>query len=162
MKRIGGAPARSSRAARFSGAVAELFRSRIPFNRVLGVRVLGLEPGRVEVGFRMRKQLVGNFMVGSLHGGVISAVLDATGGLAALMAMLGPGAGTTLERGLARFEKLGTIDLRVDYLRPGLGKTFVASASILRAGRRVTVTRMELRNEQGKLLAVGTGTYIVS
>ena len=60
-----------------------------------------------------------------------------------------------------RIMKTGTIDLRVDYLRPGRGKFFRATSSIMRAGNRVAVTRMELHNDKDLLIAVGTGTYIV-
>ena len=67
-----------------------------------------------------------------------------------------------LEAKLEQFGRLGTIDLRVDYLRPGLGKSFVASGYTLRTGRKVAVTRIELHNDQQDLIAVGTGSYVVS
>ena len=54
-----------------------------------------------------------------------------------------------------------TIDLRVDYLRPGKGAWFDASAEVIRTGKRVVVTRMEMLNDESTLIAVGTGTYIV-
>ena len=57
-----------------------------------------------------------------------------------------------------RFSRLGTIDLRVDYLRPGRGNEFIATAHIIRAGSKVTVARMELHNEEGTHIAFGTGT----
>ena len=57
--------------------------------------------------------------------------------------------------------KIGTIDPCVDYLRPGKGNYFIATGAIMRVGRRVSVTRMELHNDQDVLIAVGTGTYIV-
>ena len=57
--------------------------------------------------------------------------------------------------------KMSTIDLRIDYLRPGRGKAFIADGKILRIGNKVAVTRMELHNDEGKLIAVGTGTYIL-
>lgn len=139
-----------------------IIERRIPFNRLLGLRLERLEPERVALRFAMRPQFVGNYALGSLHGGVISAVLDTTGGLAALVGILKGLRGGAGELEDARFAKLGTIDLRVDYLRPGIGRRFVSSAVILRAGRRVSVTRMELHNETGTLIAVGTGTYIVS
>ena len=60
-----------------------------------------------------------------------------------------------------RFSRLGTIDLRVDYLRPGRGNEFIATAHIIRAGSKVTVARMELHNEEGTHIAFGTGTYLV-
>ena len=60
-----------------------------------------------------------------------------------------------------RFARLGTIDLRVDYLRPGRGTEFIATAHIIRAGSKVAVARMELHNEEGTHIAFGTGTYLV-
>ena len=62
---------------------------------------------------------------------------------------------------MKRLKNIGTIDLRVDYLRPAKGKEFTATASIIRAGNKIVVTRLELHNDKQILVAVGTGTYIV-
>jgi uncharacterized protein (TIGR00369 family) len=70
--------------------------------------------------------------------------------------------GESLDKRLARFTRVNTIDLRVDFLRPGLGKWFVASAFTLRTGNKVAVTRIELHNDQNELIAVGTGSYVVA
>ena len=51
-------------------------------------------------------------------------------------------------------------DLRVDYLRPGRGQSFTATAVLLRSGNKVAVVRTELHSEDGTLVAVGTGTYL--
>ena len=69
--------------------------------------------------------------------------------------------GSTFEEITERFAKIGTIDLRVDYLRPGLGKYFIATGSTLRAGNKLSVIRMELHNDEELLIAVGTGSYVV-
>ena len=61
---------------------------------------------------------------------------------------------------MARLARLGTIDLRIDYLRPGRGMSFIASAVPLREGNKVAVVRSELHNQDGVLIAVGTGTYL--
>jgi acyl-coenzyme A thioesterase PaaI-like protein len=63
---------------------------------------------------------------------------------------------------LQRFGKLGTIDLRIDYLRPGIGEAFDLQAEVLRLGSRVASTRMEFKGTDGKLLAVGAGAYIIA
>jgi uncharacterized protein (TIGR00369 family) len=57
--------------------------------------------------------------------------------------------------------RLSTIDLRTDFLRPGRGKLFIATAKIIRSGNKVAVARMEMHNEQGDHIAFGTGTYMV-
>jgi uncharacterized protein (TIGR00369 family) len=133
----------------------------LPFNELLGLQVDHLEPERAGLRFKRRDELVGNVVQGILHGGVISAVLDTTGGVMATISALG----RMLENGssqaemAASFARIGTIDMRVDYLRPGRGEHFVSTATIMRTGKTVAVTRMELTNDDGFLIAVGTGAY---
>jgi uncharacterized protein (TIGR00369 family) len=139
----------------------EMYDKKIPFNKVLGLRIASLEIDNVRVEFDMKEELVGNYVHGILHGGVISAVLDTTGGLIASLGVIQKMEGQPVKAVGKKLSRIGTIDLRVDYLRPGSGKHFVATGSIMRAGRKVTVTRMELHNDKDLLIAVGTGTYIV-
>lgn len=141
---------------------ARVFEERIPFNQVLGLRMERLGESDVVVRFDMRDELIGNFTRGNLHGGVISSVLDVVGGLVAFIALLRREGVQSLEDEADKFSRLGTIDLRVDYLRPGLGTTFSAKGFVLRAGRKVAVARMELHNEEESLIAVGTGAYSIS
>jgi len=56
---------------------------------------------------------------------------------------------------------MGTVDLRVDYLRPGRGEYFIASASLIRAGNKVSVARVDLHNDAGVHIATTTATYMV-
>ena len=142
-------------------AVAKTFEERIPFNRVLGFDIKLQKDGTAKLSFQMRDELIGNFLRGNLHGGVISSSLDVVGGLVAFVALLDQNLVHAFDKGLERFSKMGTVDLRIDFLRPGLGGSFVATGSILRAGRRIAVTRMELHNDSGTLIAVGTGTYSI-
>ena len=139
----------------------EIAEERIPFNKVLGLTVHSLDEEHMQVHFNMRDELVGNFMRGNLHGGVISSVLDLVGGMNAWLGVMKQMKDSSLDELVERFIKIGTIDLRVDYLRPGLGKYFTSSGNIMRTGNRVSVVRMELQNDQEQLIAVGTGTYIV-
>jgi uncharacterized protein (TIGR00369 family) len=139
-------------------ALAREVEALIPFNRVLGVHFDQLDANGASLTFEMRDDLVGNFARGALHGGVISATLDVVGGMTAMVAAGKRAEGEAIGE---LFGKLGTIDLRVDYLRPGVGKRFEATGSVLRAGTRVAVTRMQLTNDEGVVIAVGTGTYIV-
>ena len=93
---------------------------------------------------------------------MISAVLDATGGLTAFLGVLERLTDESLETRIEQFGKLGTIDLRVDYLRPGTGKSFIATGHILRTGNKIAVARIELHNDLDELIAVGTGAYVIA
>jgi uncharacterized protein (TIGR00369 family) len=143
-------------------AIVREVTERIPFNRVLGLAIESLEPERAAVRLTMRDELVGNFMRGSLHGGAISTTLDYVGGLVAFLGVVKKLPGRSFEAMAERFAKIGTIDLRVDYLRPGLGQHFIATGYVLRTGSKVAVTRMEMHNDEGQLIAVGTGAYVVA
>lgn len=139
----------------------EVYEERMPFGRLLGVQVVELGLDGVRVRLDMREELVGNFVRNILHGGVISALLDLTGGLMASVELLKHLEGATLTELGARLARIGTIDMRVDYLRPGQGRYFVASGAVLRKGSKVAVVRTELCNDREVLIAAGTGTYLV-
>lgn len=139
----------------------DIYQNSMPFNRLLGLEIMSLTQTETQVKIDMREQLIGNFVHRILHGGVISAVLDLTGGLIAsveLLEQLGDAPTEVLTKRLAR---IGTIDMRVDYLRTGKGDHFLATGSILRQGGRVAVVRTNLHNDQNLLIAAGTATYQV-
>ena len=146
----------------FLAGLKDIFERRIVFNQVLGLQVTSLRPERVEGRIAMKHELVGHFAYNRLHGGVISAGLDAMGGLAVMAAIGARHMDEAPAQRLHRFSKLGTIDLRIDYLRPAIGDHFELRAEVLRLGSRVASTRMEFVDAQGKLLSTGAGAYIVS
>lgn len=139
----------------------EIYEQRMPFDRLLGIRIAQLSADRVLVRIDMREELIGNFVRQILHGGVISAVLDLTGGLVASVELLKHLENQGVEEVARRLTRMGTIDLRVDYLRAGKGKYFTATGSVLRQGNKVTVVRTEFHNDDELLIAAGTGTYLV-
>ena len=148
--------------ARFVSALTDMFEQRIRFNEVLGLRVQSLAAPAPSLRFDMRPELVGHFLYGRLHGGVISAALDATGGLALMAAIAEKHPADTAEQVLQRFARMGTIDLRIDFLRQGVGKHFIASAEVTRLGGRVGSVQMRLANDSGELIATGAAAYMVS
>jgi acyl-coenzyme A thioesterase PaaI-like protein len=52
--------------------------------------------------------------------------------------------------------------MRIDYLHQGIGRSFHASAKVIRLGGRIASAQMELKNEAGLLIATGAAAYIVS
>ena len=61
----------------------EITEERIPFNKLLGIKIESLGMDTLRIRFEMRPELIGNFKRGNLHGGVISSVMDVTGGMVA-------------------------------------------------------------------------------
>ena len=146
----------------FVEGVKAIFEEKVVFNRVLGLRITSVTPQRVTGRIDMRPDLVGHFAYHRLHGGVISAGLDAMAGLAVMAALGARHMDEPVQQRLARFARVGTIDLRVDYLRPAIGDRFDMWAEVMRIGSRVASTRMEFHAADGTLLSTGTAAYIVS
>jgi uncharacterized protein (TIGR00369 family) len=146
----------------FIEGVRVISEEKIVFNSLLGLKITSLSPDLATASIAMRPEFIGHFEYNRIHGGVISAALDAMGGIAVLGALGALNKQAAIDTRLQRFAKLGTIDLRIDYLRPGIGERFTLSASVLRLGSRVASTRMEFFAENGTLLSTGSGSYIVS
>jgi uncharacterized protein (TIGR00369 family) len=123
-----------------------LMWEQAPFNRLLGLKNECLEPGHAVITLPVREELVGDPRRPALHGGVVSALIDTTGGAAA-WAALGPG------------ESVSTVDLRVDFLEPArLAGPLRAEATLLRKGNRVCHVRTSVTQE-GLLVAEGSAVY---
>jgi len=128
-----------------------IMEERIPFNRVLGIRVAELAPGFARLEIPYREELIGDQQRPALHGGVISALVDTCAGTACW---------TEIEAG----DRVSTVDLRVDYLRPGRRETLVAEARVIRMGNRVAVADVTVFHPDapGELVASGKAVYNVA
>ncbi|MBF5003996.1 thioesterase family protein [Diaphorobacter caeni] len=146
----------------FIDALTDIFERQIAFNQVLGLQITRIAPQGVESRIAMKPELVGHFAFNRVHGGVISAALDSMAGLAVMAAIGARHMDEPPAKRLQRFSRLGTIDLRIDYLRAAIGAQFKQRAQVLRLGSRVATVRMEFLSASDELLSVGTASYIVS
>ncbi len=130
--------------------VRQIMTEMIPFNAVLGLEVVELKEGRAVLGLPFRPELVGDPVRPALHGGVLSALADTCGG-AAVWTCIGSE------------DRVSTIDLRVDYLRPGPLERLLAIADVLRVGNRVGVATIRVVPESrpDEVIAEGKGVYSV-
>jgi uncharacterized protein (TIGR00369 family) len=126
--------------------VLRIMEEHVPFNRMLGIRGEWVESGHAVLVLPVRDEFVGDPRRPALHGGVLSALIDTAGGVAAWSA-------------LPEGESVSTVDLRVDFLEPGrLGGPLRAEARLVRKGNRVCHVRVAL-TQDGTLVAEGVGVY---
>ena len=81
----------------------KIFEEMIVFNQLLGLKVTSIEADRARGRIEMRRELIGHYSHNRIHGGVISASLDAMGGLAVLAAIGARHMDETPDHRLARF-----------------------------------------------------------
>ncbi len=133
----------------------------IPFNQMLGLTLDTIEDDHIVMSFVMKKDLIGNFFHGILHGGVISSVLDMAGGVAAIATAVRKHHGKSIDELKEILSKTSTVNLNINFLRPGKGKQFTAKSSVIRSGNKLSFTHMDLQNEEGHLIATGSATYLI-
>ena len=138
------------------------FDANRPFNKVLGLMIKSTDFESSYITFHKKGEFVGNPIYGNLHGGIISSLLDVAGGHAACVSVVRNIKEPVEEEIIERIAKVNTIDIRVDYLRPAVGSFFEVKGKLIRKSKKVAVARMELFNEEQKLVAVGTGSYLIA
>ena len=145
----------------FITALTTLFEETIAFNRTLGLCITAIGAEQVTGAIEMRPNLIGHHGHQRLHGGVISATLDAMAGLAVMAAIGARHMDEPPAKRMQRFSRLGTVDMRIDYLRQAIGERFTLSAQVLRLGSRIASTQMQFMAADGTLLATGAATYVL-
>jgi uncharacterized protein (TIGR00369 family) len=127
----------------------------------LGITFDTTDNGDVCIRLPLRDELRLHHRGDVLDGAIISAMMDVIGGTVIAWRLKDEVKDLPLQEQAKKFSRISTINLRVDYLRPARGKVFTATGTVLRGGSRIAVTRMEVHNEEQRLIAVGTGTYNV-
>lgn len=128
--------------------VVEFMEKHIPFNAFLGIRVPRAGGGFARLELSYRKEFIGDPYRPALHGGVVSTMIDTCGGCAVYTAA-------------NPMDRVSTVDLRVDYIRPGPLKDIACEGTVVRLGNLVGVTDMKLFaiDEPQRIIATGKGVY---
>ncbi|VVC74841.1 hypothetical protein AQUSIP_01130 [Aquicella siphonis] len=133
----------------------------IPFNQMLGLQLDRIEAEHVVMNFSMKNELIGNYLYGILHGGVISSVLDMAGGMVVMANSILKNQEKPVAELVGIVGKTSTIDLHINYVNPGRGNLFIAKAWLTKSGKKISFARMELFNEDELLIATGSATYLL-
>lgn len=121
----------------------------VPFWETIGIELDDAEVGRVRLRLAMREDLRTFGERPVLHGGAIATLIDSA---AASATRTLRGEDEPPWRGLA------TTDMHVSYLAAATGGEVTSEARVLRAGRSVAFLDVEVRGEDGTLVARGMVT----
>ena len=128
----------------------KFYEESIPFHKFLGLKVLELKKGYAKMRIPLRPELIGNVFSGNWHGGVIATALDSAGGMAAASLLK------------SKEDKLATLDIRVDYLKPNKGNAIIVTGEVIRSGNSSIVTNLKAFDERSEeLLADGRAVFSV-
>jgi uncharacterized protein (TIGR00369 family) len=126
------------------------FAAFVPHNRALGLKFIGYGPGEALMLLPYDERLVGNPETGVLHGGAVSALLDACSGAAVFMKLGGTGS-------------VATLDLRIDYLKPAVPpRDVVCKAHCYKTTRNVAFVRaLAYHDDESDPIAAAAGAFMI-
>jgi uncharacterized protein (TIGR00369 family) len=128
----------------FVEALRESVRTA-PYPHLIGMQLahVGFDECRIELALAER-----HFQpFGIVHGGVLATLIDTA----------------TFWAGYLRLPQgtgLVNVDLKLNYLKPGLGGVLRAEGRCLRPGRQISYAEAHVRDEAGELVAHGTSTLM--
>ena len=127
------------------------FRDFIPHNKELGFSIVqaSWDPSFVIAKLPFDERLVGHPDSGLLHGGAITTLMDAAGGAAVYVK-------------LGEAQAIATLDLRIDYLKPGSRYDVFSRAECLKITKNVAFVRMAAyHDDPDDPIALGAATYMI-
>ena len=131
--------------------LAVLASRYVPHNEALGLRILDVASNEIVFELPYDVKLVGNPDTGAVHGGAITAMLDACSGWAVFAKLV--------ER-----VPIATLDLRIDYLKAAVaGKSVFGRATCYKLTRNVAFTRaVAYQDDLDDVVAHAVGTFMLS
>lgn len=120
---------------------------RGPFHQWLGLKVVELGDGEIEIKATWRPEWVVNTERGYVHGGILATLVDLTADWA-LVSKTGRG--------------VPTVDLRVDYHRAAMQGDLVCRGKVVKFGGQLSVAEAQILDTEGRLLASGRGVYMTA
>jgi uncharacterized protein (TIGR00369 family) len=127
----------------------QAFTEAVPHNRALGLRLIEAGEGTARMVLPFDAKLVGNPETNVLHGGAISALLDAACGAAVLLKLNAP-------------EAVATLDLRIDYLQPATPpRDVVCEAHCYKLTKNVAFVRaLAFHDDASDPIAAAAGSFM--
>lgn len=85
---------------------------------------------------------------GIVHGGITASLADST-------------MGSLINKRLPEGFGAVTSEIKVHYLKPGIGKKLISQAKLVQMGQTLATAICEITNERGTLISLSTGTFYI-
>ena len=119
--------------------------AKVPFNKLLGMRVRSVLRDGITIECAVRGELLNS--AGSAHGGVAAALADAAVGIA-------------IQRHVHGKRLITTVEMKINYFRPVSEGRIRARSHLLRVGSSLCVGSVDLTDDRGRAIGTALVTYM--
>ncbi len=119
-------------------------RYKSHLSALMQVKSTPLENGDCE--FRVPIQPLIHNSLGMVHGGIIASLVDIS-------------MGSTVNQALPENSAAVTTEIKINYVKPGVGTELKCVASVIHKGKTLCVCEAKVYNNEEQLIAVGTGSF---
>jgi uncharacterized protein (TIGR00369 family) len=117
-----------------------------PVARLIGFRLVALEPGMVVV--ELDANETHSNPMGTLHGGILCDIADAAMGMACASL-------------LKENESFTTLELKINFLKPVWNAKLKAVGKIIKQGQTISMVECDITDEKSSLVAKATATQMI-
>ena len=129
----------------FKDALLNRLPDRMAFWQLLGIEFVDVGRGWAKMHMPFAQKLTNS--AGISHGGALFTLADSAGSMA-LVSMAAKG------------EVVTTVEMKINFLKPFDGGNVMAEASILHCGKTTALGEIDLKIENGDLIAKATATFL--
>ena len=120
--------------------------NKSPYYRLLGMKVMEIKEGQSKIQMPFKQDLTHPYRI--VHGGAIASLADSSVAMA-LISLVEPK------------DRIATIEFKINFLAPVSKGDLEAHAKIIHKGSKTAVGDVEVKNEEGKLVAKVIATYSI-
>ena len=120
--------------------------NKSPYYRLLGMEVMEIKEGESKIQMPFKQGLTHPYRM--VHGGAIASLADSSVAMA-LISLVEPK------------ERITTIEFKINFFAPVSKGDLEAHAKIVHKGSKTAVGDVEVKNEEGKLIAKLIATYSI-
>ena len=131
--------------ANFKKALLNRLPERMAFWQLLGIEFVDVDRGWAKMRMPFAQKLTNS--AGISHGGALFTLADSAGSMA-LVSMAAKG------------DVVTTVEMKINFLKPFEGGEVVAEASILHCGKSTALADVEVKDQDGVLIAKGSATLL--
>jgi len=120
--------------------------NKSPYYRLLGMEIMEIKEGESKIQMPFKQGLTHPYRI--VHGGAIASLADSSVAMA-LISLVEPN------------DRIATIEFKINFFTPVSKGNLEAHAKIIHKGSKTAVGEVEVKNEEGKLVAKVMATYSI-